>query len=286
MQKKSILIFLVMLMGLTFTSAFNFENNDVNIHDGNGKPIGSLSGALNIHDADVHTQIINRHFVDFDSATENPLENISSGNITVLVTDTTGFSIGDHIIIRDFRGDILEHHFDIVDISIDTSIEVGRPIDNNYNTSATLEVVLINMAVSGSPASPIIYEIKPPVDEVWHITRILILITDQSVMDDSKFGGITALTNGVVLRQNNNGTISTITKWKANSDMTEDMFDVVYSDKAPAGFYGLRGRFTFTKAGSIVRLDGNLNQSLQITIQDDMTDLNIFRIKAQGHFEE
>lgn len=147
-----------------------------------------------------------------------------------------------------------------------------------------MEKVVVNMNVNGSLSSPIIYEIKPPDDEIWHITRTLISITDQTVMDDSKFGGIAALANGVVLRENK--TINdTITIWKSNQTMIEDMFNVVYSDKAPAGYYGLRGEYYFGDIAVALKLDGSIGDKLEILIQDDLRNLDTFKIKAQAHKE-
>ena len=194
--------------------------------------------------------------------------------------------LGDNLIIKDSKDDISEHHFVIISLVVDTSITVDRPIDFNYNTSATIELVTLNMNVAGTLNNPIIYEMCPPTNETWHMTRVLITMTDQSAMDYSKFGGCNAITNGVVLRETKeNNTFSTITNWKINSDLVEDMFDVDFAIKAPAGFYGLGGRFTFDKAKAIIKLEGEINECLQILIQDDITCLDTFRLKGQGHKE-
>ena len=246
----------------------------------------TTGGALNIHDADIHTKIINRHFIDFDSATENPSVAIEINDTVILVASTTGFTVGDNMVIKDAGGDVREHVFIIVAVVADTSITVNRKIDVAYTTSATLEIVLTNMAVSGSLASPKTYVVEPPSDEVWHITRVLISIVDGTAMDDGKFGGISALTNGVILEEEKTPNY-TITGWRSNADMKADMYDVAYSTRTvPAGSYGLTGRFTFEKSGAIVRLDGALGDKLEVYIQDDLTDLITFDMKAQGHVEE
>jgi hypothetical protein len=240
--------------------------------------------ALDIHDADAHDFLINRHFIDFDSATENPSSAISAEDTLISVADTTGFNVGDSIVIKDSSGDVKEHHFDITAVVVNTSITVDRPIDIAYTTSATIEKVILDMNVSGTLASPVIYEVTPPSDEVWHITRILVSITDNVAMDDAKFGGLSSLTNGVVIRENK--TINdTISNWKSNQHMIEDMYDITYSDKAPAGSYGLRGRFTFKNSDVALRLDGSSGDKLEVLIQDDLTGLSTFKIKAQGHKE-
>jgi len=259
-----------------------------NLKDGAGNPIDShiqADGgyALNIHNADVHNTLINRHFIDFDSATENPSVAITAGDTLITVVSTTGFTVGDPIVIKDAGGDIREHHLEITAIVVDTSITVDRPIDQDYTTSAALELVITNMNVSGSLASPLIYEVAPPLDEIWHITRIIIAIADAGTMDDGKFGSLSTLTNGTVFRENKTA-LTTITNWHNNGDMAQDMFDVEYTAKAPAGENGLRGRFSNNKNAVVYRLDG-ANGDKEILIQDDLTDLTSFHMKAQGHIE-
>ena len=110
-----------------------------------------------------------------------------------------------------------------------------------------------NLAVDGS--TTVICSIFPPPEEVWHIERIILSILDATAMDDSKFGGITALTNGVVVRENLSTGYHTLTDWKTNSDMIEDYYDLNYSTKVSSGQFGLRGRWTFANSGAIVKLD-------------------------------
>ncbi len=255
------------------------------VHDGNGNVINSLNGALNVHDADSHIELVNRHFLDFDTATENPTGAISPGDTLVTVADTTGFAVGNPIVIRDAAGDIRESRFVITDLVVNTSITVDRPIDIAYTTSALLELVIDNMNVVGTLAAPLIYTVTPPSDEVWHIARVLISITDNAAFDDTRFGSIAGgIANGLTIRENKTA-LNTLTNWKTNQGMVEDMYDVEYSESAPAGSDGLRGRFTLKKAGVIVRLDGSVGDSLEVLIQDDLSALDLIRMKAQGHKE-
>ena len=68
--------------------------------------------------------------------------------------------------------------------------------------------------------------------------------------------------------------------------MVASMFDLNCSDSPPSGDEGIKGRFTFKQSGAIVRLDGSAGETLQILIQDNLTALLTFKIKAQGHIEE
>ena len=101
-------------------------------------------------------------------------------------------------------------------------------------------------------------------------------------MDDGKFGGLNALPNGVVIRLFTNGVYQTLTHWKSNADLKDDMYDVTYSAKAPTGQHGLSSRWTFTKGGFVADLDGTTGDYLEVLIQDDLTGLLDFEVKGQG----
>lgn len=258
--------------------------------DGAGNPIHSYRDeaghySIDIHDSDVHSLIINRHFIDTDSVTENPSVAITSGDTVIQLADTTGFTASSSMIIKDIDGKVKEHHFVIVSVTLNTSITVNRPVDLNYTTGATLEIVVINMNVSGTLSSPKIYSIAPPVDEVWHVRSLHISILDNVAMDDNTFGGLTKLTNGVALLERRSSN-RLVTFWQNHAQIIEDAFQSSYTNNAPAGFYGFSAAWDFkASSGSIVRLDGALGDSLDILIQDNLSGLASFYAKAQGHEE-
>ena len=145
----------------------------------------------------------------------------------------------------------------------------------NVDGSGTSQIFSINM--NGLQAG-----------EKWHITRIILAITDATAMDDAKFGGITALTNGIVLRYKNT-IYKNIFNIKNNSEFALRAYDLTYSDKAPAGLFGLRVRRSFggpDKNDVVIELAKDTDDELQLIIQDDLTGLSSFKIVAQGHRRE
>ena len=108
-------------------------------------------------------------------------------------------------------------------------------------------------------------------------------MTDQTAMDDAKFGGITALSNGLIFRIVNSFQKS-IFNFKTNGDFRQWGYDLDYASKAPAGFYGVSSRITFggkEKHGVVLSISGD--DELQIIVQDDLTALDTLRISAQGN---
>jgi len=244
--------------------------------------INSFRGALNVNPAWVHRKIVNETFHRETGVNSDLAVAASAGDTSMTLVSSTGFVIGNEIKICE--GSIQEIGLITVTNIVGNVLTLDRPLANDYTIGLNICQVTSSMNVVGSLASPIEFEIRPPAGTIWQITRLLISIADGSPMDDGLFGSLSSLTNGVVL-----GAVTEADReiiygnWKNNGDIKLDMYDVEYSDKAPAGEYGLRGRWSFTKAEVIAEIDGDeANQKLKILIQDDLSDLTNFRIKAQG----
>ena len=252
--------------------------------DSSGEQVGVTNNNLDVHTADTHFKLINRHVMNFTGTTSNFAGAVSAGATSFDVDDASGFSVGDGIFISE--GNIEEtDDIEIISISSNT-ITVNYQLDNTYTTAGQIEKIEENMSLNiGSLASPISFIIQPPSNETWHILRIIIFIEDEQAMDDSKFGGITnGITNGVHIRENKSQD-RTLSFWQTNGDIAEDTYDVTYTDKVGGGNFGLRGRWTPKKVDVVVKLDGSLSEKLEVLIQDDLTGLVDFKMKAQGHIE-
>lgn len=248
--------------------------------------VTTYRGALDVNSAWVHRKIVNETF-HLETATTTTLNSAASeGDTSLSVVDTAGFVVGDEIKLTE--GPLQEIGvITITAVAAGTpgTLTLDRPLGNDYTTAAEVIEVDTNMAVSGTLASPVVFEIDPPPGTIWQITRILISITDQTAMDDALFGGISALTNGVALRATTEaGRTVVFANWKANKDLKLDMHDVEYSSRAPSGFFGLNARWTFTKSEVVAELNGDADpvQKMEVLIQDVLTGLDTFEIKAQG----
>jgi len=167
---------------------------------------------------------------------------------------------------------------------VTNAISIDSPFDYAYTTSADCTRGEHDLAVDGSVAA-VEAHIVPPAGTIWRITRIMFYIEDQTAMDDSTFGGISALTNGFVLQVRNIAT-KNIFNIKSNGELAERMYDVTYSDKAAAGSYGLRARRTFggiSKNGAYVELNGDNGDGLYLIIQDNLSNLDHFHVVVQGN---
>jgi hypothetical protein len=237
------------------------------------------NGNLNVVLQDQSTFIVDLYLHKIDASVTIG-SNTSIDDVDVTFSAGHGISVGDLICfkegVRFYQGIVL-----VVNVNL---ITLDTPLDFAYTTAATASRGSNDAAVDGSGTTQV-FSIQPPASATWDVTRLIFHIEDQTVMDSSKFGGITALTNGVVVRKKNT-TYQNIFNIKSNGDFAHRAYDIAYDDKAPAGTYGFRCRNTFggqDKRGVVVRLDGDDSDEIQVLVQDDLTGLVHFHIIAQGH---
>ena len=244
--------------------------------------------ALNIHDADIHEVPVNEYF-HRHTGVNTTLTAATTGGVSTSITvaSVTGFAIGNLLHITDGNYEVT---FQKITNIAGLVITLDRPLDQSFAIGDTVSQVVINMNVLGTLAAPVSYKITPHPNQIWHIVSFILGITHSTAADDSAFGDIAALTNGVVLRGYNaaSGQYRTFTNWKSNGDIKMDMGNVVYTDKAGGGLFGVTGDGSIReRTGAAPRIDstGITTDFLEILIQDDLTALTSLRLKAQGHIE-
>lgn len=246
----------------------------------------SGGAAIDIHDAHVHTQIVNR-IMHQNTATETTLTVAVVGDgteNTITVASTAGFSAGGYIHLN--GGAPETTHPRIISV-VGAVITLDRYIDFPHALGASVVLVIVDMASQvASLASPQRYSVGPVAGEVWHIMRLIFEMTHGTAGDFGLFGNVTSLTNGVILRAKNSGQWGTLTNWKNNGDIASDLFDVSFNTRSGGGgAYGTGGRGTFYDTGAVVRLDGDEGDIIELIVQDDITGLDNFTMKMQGHIE-
>jgi hypothetical protein len=174
----------------------------------------------------------------------------------------------------------------VTNVSTNT-ITIDTLFDYAFVSGQTCNHGTLNMNVDGS-TTPVVFQVGPVnlmSGVSWDITQLRFSMTDDVAMDDSKFGGISTLTRGLLIRQHN-GVDHNIATVKSNGDFTQYGFDIVYSDKAPAGVYGIRGSRKFSgneNSGVVIRLNSG-SDVLQVIVQDNLTALSGLYCTVIGHF--
>jgi len=169
------------------------------------------------------------------------------------------------------------------------AITVDRRSCCNFEV-ATTKIVRgkVDLNVDGS-STPVVfrcqlYNFSIPID----LTTFVLTMTHSAEADDSKFGGITAITSGLEMRFIDNYVFN----WgifKQNSDFRNYGGVVTYSNKAGGGTYATDINFNIESIfgiSQVVRIVPNQNDAIQTTVNDNLSSLTTFRISILGHYTE
>lgn len=253
------------------------------ITDNDGEIIDITEGSLPVILQDQHTDPADFYFTK--SIADTTLSTVAVvDNTYVTVANVTGASAGKALTIFGTNSRVLQ----AVIISVNgNNININVPVDKAYPSGSKVEFGDWNMNVDGSTTRQV-FKMCPPAGVKWDIAQVIFTIQDDAAMDDGKFGGITYLTNGLVLRKTD-GIKKNVFVVSSNGGFAERGCIIRYSDKAPAGSYGFTAQKKFggqDNSGVVIRLDGSLNDCLEVIIQDNLTGLQKLSVTCQGHITQ
>lgn len=271
------------MSGIKGTAPFGPIDSGVGVAVSIKSPLES-NGAVPVNIQDQHTRILDLKFIQAQGAPTALTVETAEGDKTITVANAAGFVAGNVIGIFCPCGDF--YFGQQIGAPAAGVIALDTPIDVVYELGSSVITAIKNMNVNGSGTTEI-FQIGPVGGATGveiDITRIAGYIQDGSAMDDSLFGALGALANGIVLRKNN-GVMQNIWNAKTNGELAEICtIDFNYTDRAPSGSFGARFRNTFagqTKHGVTIRLEAG--DILELLIQDNLTGLEAFTVTAQGH---
>lgn len=172
-------------------------------------------------------------------------------------------------------------------------ITLDSPLDFAYPAGSSVACATENMAVDGSSTTQV-YSLRAAdptgaVPVTVHITRIIIECLTDSPTSLDKFGNITALTYGLVMRRRD-GFYNNIFNIKTGGAIAGIMYDYTpYRATAPEqNIDGFVARLTFAGANKIgVALEVGPNEDLEFLVQDNLAsgspDITSLKITFEGH---
>jgi len=201
---------------------------------------------------------------------------------TITLAAGHGFTTSDMIEISD---DSMWFYQSRVKTVVGDVITVNNPLCHAFPITATVNRTNHNMNINAS-ASPVLFTAHPPLDTKWDINILSVNMLDDVVMDDAKFGGITALSNGVIFRTVNAHCSNIFNALDNGCFLRHCDTEYPYSDKAPAGLYGFNAKRHFNGQngdGVARRIGGDEVSEFQAVVNDDLSGLVRFWCVLRGH---
>lgn len=167
-------------------------------------------------------------------------------------------------------------------------LTVNNPLPYAFGLTATVKRVSPDMNIDAS-AAPVIFSALPPPGVQWDINILSVNMLDNTAMDDSLFGGIAALTNGVCFRTVDGETQNIFTALDNGCFLRHCDTENPYSAKAPAGLYGFNSKRHFNGQngdGVARRIGGAEVTEFQAVLADNISGLTRFWCVVRGHAVE
>ena len=142
-------------------------------------------------------------------------------------------------------------------------------------------------AVGDYSVTPGVFKIAPGAGEVFRLTRLIGYIEDAGTFDSGAYGNNITLTNGISIDYDfSGGTVDLLggETIKTNTEWASHCFDSRL-DTYGAGNESLVFRWTFARSGQLIRLDGDANEELRLTFNDNLTGLVVHHFLVQGYVE-
>lgn len=251
-----------------------------------------LNSSVNRTDVNIQDQHTPSLFVNFNKIKVNTTLSVDAIKDTYYfnVIDSTGMAIGDYLIV--FNATSNRYGFFIIlNIAVNL-ITVDRLIDFAYPAGSNVDAAIKNLNVDGS-SMPQIFGIRGietgnEVPTSIDITKIIFECIATSAVDLEKFGNLTALTRGLLLRKRDGTTINAF-NLKSNGEIAGINGNwIPYASTNPVqgvdGFISVLTLAGQQNIGVTQRL--NPGEDLEFIVQDDLTGLTKLAIIAEGHVVE
>lgn len=217
-----------------------------------------------------------------EKGSTTPTAAIAVDDKTVSVASVTGAVVGECINIREGTRFFQSLITDITALVI----TFASPADFAFTTDAEVCFGQWDVSTANGSVTPVIFEMRPPSGAAYDIYRLSISMEDNAVMYESTFGGITQLANGLVGRVKD-GYYKNLFVVVNNGGFREYGFLTEYPSKVPSGSYAFWGDKGYSDGNGVaLRLDGSEGDSIQIIVQDNLTDITNIAVTAHGHVVE
>ena len=168
------------------------------------------------------------------------------------------------------------------DNDVITALNAGNPRKGKFFSLHLTNGGSNDMNVDGSVMA-VDFTLSPPAGKLFFLSRMNIVLEDESI-NHLKFGGIAGgITNGLLLKVKEGGLAERdISEHpiKRNAEFHHIAFDVQLISAASDI---LTIRWEFFRSGSFLELRNSRGDNIKATVQDDLRNINEFEIICQGY---
>lgn len=198
---------------------------------------------------------------------------IASGDETIIVSAGHGFTVGEHVNL--WASDKIGQ-FEVVAINVDgnaNKIKVESPILQAYTVAETKVTRADTRLNLNGSVTPVDFNIRMqefiyPIDlhgVIFHMQH------GNKVADDGRFGGLTALTNGVYFRRLGD-VFNDFLNNRTNLDFKAHGFNVTYTTSAPSGVNSTECYLNFQdKFRTPIQINTGDGAYIAGTVRDDLS---------------
>lgn len=272
------------------TKEYELENNQFNKLDENTDNIETLlSGTIDVAIQDQTTKTIDVRLSKNVSGPYLLASDTIIDTYTITLTDATGLTAGDKVKMEQDHDNPCFYSGYIKSINGNV-LTLNVPMDcvfSNDNDAKLYEVENNMASIDGSTTRQI-YSFTNPCEVPLDINKLLFKMITETQPDMGKFGDITTIVNGVVIRHKYiDGTYHTIGVFRNNGELFLLTDENEFFDASRRGVYGIGAVAKYNgleNNGVVIRIEQN--ESLEVLIQDDITDITDFKIMAKGSYTD
>lgn len=214
----------------------------------------------------------------------------SVGDRSITVSDTSGFSVGGHILVQSASPAPKAFFADIVSVGNATQLTVNVPVDAEFPVGAEVVGVTHDMNIDGS-TTPQVFKVRGfgsngDLGFKLNVTRVMLMMTTSGSPVFTSFGDIAGgLDNGLLLRLTEDADNHNMWVAKTNADIALLSYDL--TPYTAGGFFsvnGLSARNSYageSKHGSVIEVEPGEN--LELMVQDDLSSIVTFKAMIQGY---
>lgn len=251
------------------------------LDENTGLSIASNDNPGNVFISDQSTASIDLFFSEGLQAPTTLASNVLLFDTQIVVTDSTGFAIGDWIGI--FSGAGKFYWGEVLNV-VGSGIELDSPVNFAFSAGDNVVRTNKNMAVDGSVSARGFAIQTGSGGLVVDVTRIMWSMQTLDPPSTGEFGDQPRLTKGVVLRITNGDNVN-LFNIKDNFELAElaETFTILQQvQQNDINAVGARTTWAGQEnRGVVIRLEAG--DELEILVQDDLSGLVKFTAVAQGH---